>query len=69
MVAPLVIVAISPTEDDNPPAPLSVSPLIKPFSWAAITKSMTLFWVKGSPICTAVTGEPSCRDSEENVAP
>ena len=27
------------------------------------------FCVMGSPICTAVAGEPSCSSSDENVAP
>ena len=32
-------------------------------------KSYILRWVMGSPICTAVAGEPSCSSSEEKVAP
>ncbi len=32
-------------------------------------KSYILRWVMGSPICTAVAGEPSWSSSEEKVAP
>jgi hypothetical protein len=32
-------------------------------------KSYILRWVMGSPIWTAVAGEPSCSSSDEKVAP
>ena len=60
---------ISPMLDDNPPAPLSVIQLNRPWSRASMMKSLIFFCVMGSPICTAVAGDPSCNSSEENVAP
>ena len=66
---PPVSSAISPTEEDRPPAPLSVMALYRPRSRARRMKSYILRWVMGSPICTAVAGEPSCSSSEEKVAP
>ncbi len=38
-------------------------------SRASSSMSSIFFWVIGSPICTAVAGEPSCSSSDENVAP
>src|SRR3989344_4614121 len=62
--------AISPTEPESPPAPLSVMLLYKPMSRASRTRaSENFFCVIGSPICTAPAGEPLESDSEENVAP
>jgi hypothetical protein len=56
-------------EDERPPAPLSVMNRYSPLSRALMRKSNIRFWVMGSPICTAVTGEFSFSSSEEKVAP
>src|SRR3990167_642777 len=62
--------AISPTDPERPPAPLSVMLLYNPLSRASRTMaSENFFCVIGSPICTAVAGDPLESDSEENVAP
>src|SRR3989338_6996510 len=62
--------AISPTAPESPPAPLSVMLEYKPLPRASrIIASESFFCVIGSPICTAVAGEPPPSDSEENVAP
>ena len=66
---PPVYSAISPIEDDSPPAPLSVIQVIKPRSLASRIISTIFFWVIGSPICTALDGESSVSSSDENVAP
>ncbi len=62
--------AISATEHESPPAPLSVMLLYRPASRASLMMaSENFFCVIGSPICTAVAGEPELRASDENVAP
>ena len=62
--------AISPTEEERPPAPLSVKLLYKSLSLSSLMiASENFFWVIGSPICTAVTGLRVSSSSEENVAP
>ncbi len=62
--------AISPTEEERPPAPLSVMLLYKFLSLSSfIIASENFFWVIGSPICTAVIGLRASNSSEENVAP
>src|SRR3990167_1441264 len=67
--APPLSRAISPTEPESPPAPSSVMLEYKPLSRASrISMSESFFCVMGSPICTAVAGEPLESDSEENVA-
>ena len=62
--------AISATEQESPPAPLSVMELYRPRSRASFTiASESFFWVMGSPICTAAAGLPYERASDEKVAP
>ncbi len=67
--APPLLVAISPTDDDSPPAPLSVIELNSPRSRATVSMSNIIFCVMGSPIWTACTGACSSSRSLENVAP
>jgi hypothetical protein len=57
--APPLMPASSPTEDERPPAPLSVLHLSRPRRAASSRKSMASFWVMGEPICTAVAGAAS----------
>ena len=67
---PLHSFAISATEQERPPAPLSVMLRYRPRSRASFTiTSENFFWVIGSPICTAVTGLFGSSASEEKVAP
>jgi len=61
------VTGISPTDEESPPAPLSVIELYRSRSRARSRKSIMRFCVMGSPICTAVTGEPSWSGSDENV--
>ncbi len=62
--------AISATEQEIPPAPLSVILVYKSISRASFTiASESFFCVIGSPICTAVDGEEESSVTEENVAP
>ena len=69
ILQPLVYSAISPIEEDSPPAPLSVMQLINPKSRASKIMSIIFFCVIGSPICTALDGDSSVNSSEEKVAP
>jgi hypothetical protein len=66
---PLLNCAISPTEDDKPPAPLSVMQVYNCKSRASSRKSNIFFCVMGSPIWTADEGDTSLSSTEENVAP
>ncbi len=67
--APPVSSAISPTELERPPAPLSVITCISPSSRASIIMSSIFFCVIGSPICTAELGLSSVSSKLEKVAP
>ena len=69
IVTPPLSPAISPREEERPPAPLSVMPRYSPRSRASSSMSSIFFWVIGSPICTAEVGEDSLSASEEKVAP
>jgi len=66
---PLHSFAISATEQESPPALLSVMLRYNPRSRASFTiTSENFFWVIGSPIWTAVTGLAGSSASEENVS-
>ena len=66
---PFVYSAISPMDDDSPPAPLSVMQVMRPASLASNTMSSIFFCVMGSPIWTALEGDSSVSSRDENVAP
>ena len=63
---------ISPTADDSPPAPQSVTPVNSPASRACRITSATFFSVIALPICTAWLNSSACVSVSSallNVAP